>query len=125
VLPTLLSSLRFEHEPEFFNLPDYVLADIMHLAKQIANAQQVIYQPIKVGMLVAGFDIPHAHLHLIPMHDYHDITSKQILEGSVNRVSYEALYQVRLNTYTSVLIGQRSEVRGQKVKIEIMPTVFV
>jgi hypothetical protein len=63
------------------------------------------------------------------------------------------LYQVRLNTYTSVLIGQWSEVSGQrsvvrgqwsevsgqrsvvrgqwsevsgqKVKIEIMPTVFV
>ena len=36
-------------------------------------------------MLVAGFDVPHAHLHLIPMHDYHDLTSKQLLEGKVFR----------------------------------------
>lgn len=75
-----------EHEPDFFELTDDVLTDIMYLAKRIAKAQKIVFQPVKVGMLVAGFDVPHAHLHLIPMHEYHDITSKQLLEGKVSRV---------------------------------------
>jgi histidine triad (HIT) family protein len=32
-------------------------------------------------MLAAGFDVAHAHIHVLPMYDYHDITSKVILEG--------------------------------------------
>ena len=80
-----------EHEPDFFNLPTHVLTDIMKLAKRIAKAQKLAFQPVKVGILVAGFDVPHAHLHLIPMHDYHDITSKQLLEGKVYRAEQAEL----------------------------------
>ena len=75
------------HEPEFFALPDHVHADIMRLAKRTARAQQRTFEPLKVGMLVAGMDVPHAHLHLVPMHDYHDVTSKRMLEGEVSRAS--------------------------------------
>ncbi|MGK7937138.1 MAG: HIT family protein [Xenococcaceae cyanobacterium] len=74
-----------EHKPDFFELSNDVLTEIMYLAKMIANAQKVVFQPVKVGMLVVGFDVLHAHLHLIPMHDYHDITSKQLLEGKAFR----------------------------------------
>ena len=74
-----------EHQPDFFELADDVLNEIMSLAKKIAKAQKIVFQPVKVGMLVAGFDVPHAHLHLIPMEDYHDLTSKQLLEGKVSR----------------------------------------
>lgn len=76
-----------EHEPEFFDLPDLVISDVMRLAKRIAKAQRVAFRPTRVGMLVAGLDIPHAHLHLIPMHDYHDITSKRMIEGKISRAS--------------------------------------
>jgi histidine triad (HIT) family protein len=82
-----------QHESEFFNLPEYILLEIIYLAKQIAKAQQVVYKPIKVGLLVAGFDISHAHLHLILMQDYHDITSKQILTKKVTPASQKDLKQ--------------------------------
>ncbi|BAY80646.1 histidine triad domain protein [Calothrix parasitica NIES-267] len=83
------------HEPDFFNLPDYILLDIMQLARRIAKAQEAVFQPIKVGMLVAGFDVSHAHLHIIPMHEYHDITSKQVLEASVSRASQAQLQKIK------------------------------
>jgi diadenosine tetraphosphate (Ap4A) HIT family hydrolase len=35
-----------------------------------------VTHPQKVGMVIAGFDVPHTHVHLIPMHAYHDITSQ-------------------------------------------------
>ncbi len=85
-----------EHEPDFFDLGDDVHLDITRLAKRIAKAQRRVFKPLKVGMLVAGMDIPHAHLHLIPMHDYHDLTSKKMLEGTVSRASDDELKVNRL-----------------------------
>lgn len=73
------------HEPDFFSLPDDVLAALMQVAKRIANAQKLAFQPKRIGMLVAGFDIAHAHLHVVPMRDYHDLTSRQMLEGGLAR----------------------------------------
>jgi histidine triad (HIT) family protein len=34
-----------------------------------------------VGLVIAGFDVPHTHVHLIPVHDYHDITSRAFAAG--------------------------------------------
>ena len=85
-----------EHEPDFFNLDDEVHLDIMRLAKRVARAQQRVFSPLRVGLLVAGLDVPHAHMHLIPMHDYHDVTSKRMLEGAVTRAGEGELNEHRL-----------------------------
>ena len=75
------------HEPDFFALPDHISTRLLQVAKRMARAQQSAFQPKRVGMLVAGFDIAHAHLHVVPMHDYHDITSKRMLDGVVRTAS--------------------------------------
>jgi histidine triad (HIT) family protein len=38
-------------------------------------------------LAVAGFDVPHAHVHVIPLHDYHDLTSKRLLEGTLTKAN--------------------------------------
>ena len=57
----------------------------MRVVKIIAEAQRSAFRPKRIGMLVAGFDIAHAHVHVVPMHDYHDITSRQMLEGRLSK----------------------------------------
>ena len=42
-------------------------------------------------MLAAGFDVAHAHIRVLPMYDYHDITSRVILEGKRANPSEEEL----------------------------------
>ncbi len=37
------------------------------VAQTIARAQQRVYDPVKVGLLVAGLEVPHVHLHVIPL----------------------------------------------------------
>jgi histidine triad (HIT) family protein len=37
------------------------------VAQTIGRAQAEVYSPIKVGMLVAGLEVPHVHLHVIPI----------------------------------------------------------
>lgn len=56
-----------KHEvDQFFDLDDEMLAGILRFAKPIARAIQEVTGAERVGAIVAGFDVPHAHLHLIP-----------------------------------------------------------
>ena len=45
--------------------PD-VLADVMVVARTIGRVLQEEFQPVKVGVMVVGDEVPHTHVHLIP-----------------------------------------------------------
>jgi histidine triad (HIT) family protein len=65
-----------EHEPDFFKLPDDLYGEVTLSAKRLAGVLAAVTQPRKVGLIIAGFDVPHTHIHVVPMRDYHDITSQ-------------------------------------------------
>jgi len=86
------------------DLPVEVAAHCMVVAQAIGSAQQKAFSPIRVGLLIAGFEVPHAHIHVVPIdHMQHldfslaqtdvdptelDATAKQLrvalrLEGSI------------------------------------------
>src|SRR6478735_4411742 len=65
-----------EHEPDFFHLSDDLYSDLKLAVKRLAAVLAEVTQPQKVGLIIAGFDVPHTHIHVVPMHDYHDITSR-------------------------------------------------
>lgn len=58
---------------DFFDLDDPTLAGLFVFAKPVAHAIAAVTHPIRVGIIVAGLDVPHAHVHLIPMHGYADL----------------------------------------------------
>jgi histidine triad (HIT) family protein len=70
------------HVPDFFALQEPHYGALMQSAKRLAAVLAVVTQPQKVGVVIAGFDVPHTHVHLIPMHAYHDITSQAYLDPS-------------------------------------------
>ena len=70
-----------QHVEVFYALDEHAFIAFMLVVKRMAALIEALYQPKKVGMLAAGFDVAHAHLHVLPLYDYHDITSKVILEG--------------------------------------------
>ena len=51
----------------FYELPDDVLAGIMVFAKPIVKAIEAAVQCQRVGSMIAGLEVPHAHLHLVPI----------------------------------------------------------
>jgi histidine triad (HIT) family protein len=67
-----------QHAPDFFLLDDLSYVALMRSVKRLAAVLDAMThpKPKKVGVVIAGFDVPHAHVHLIPMHAYHDITSQ-------------------------------------------------
>lgn len=50
-----------------FDLPDPLLADTMVFAKKIAAAIDKALSPIRTGVIVEGLEVPHAHVHLVPI----------------------------------------------------------
>lgn len=66
------------HIDHFTDLPDELAAHVMVISQRIGRRIMQVYQPLKVGMVVHGFGVRHAHLNLIPQHDPLDITYKHL-----------------------------------------------
>ena len=52
--------------------PD-VNAHLMRVSQQIATAAQAAFSPSRVGLMIAGLEVPHVHLHVLPIDDMQDM----------------------------------------------------
>ena len=53
----------------WIDLPADLNAKVWAVAQTIGQALAQLYQPVKVGVLVVGEEVPHAHIHLVPFTD--------------------------------------------------------
>jgi len=56
-----------------FDLEDDLLADMMVFAKKVALAIDQTMICKRVGVAVLGLEVPHAHIHLVPLNNLQDI----------------------------------------------------
>ena len=56
-----------------FELPDNYLSEILVFAKPIAAAISASFPCNRVSMVTVGLEVPHAHLHLIPINQADDL----------------------------------------------------
>ena len=57
----------------FFDLTDEEIGAMQIFAKKVAVAIKEAFPCIKVGQAVLGLEVPHAHIHLIPMNSEKDV----------------------------------------------------
>lgn len=57
----------------FFDIDDDKMGEMMVFAKKIAKAIKKTTDCIKVGVAVVGLEVPHAHIHLVPMKKVSDL----------------------------------------------------
>lgn len=50
----------------WLDLEDSEAANLFLLAKRIGDAQHRVFSPARVGLIVAGYEVPHCHLHVVP-----------------------------------------------------------
>lgn len=60
-------------EDYIFDLTDEELANMIVFAKRVAGAIKKALPCRKVGMAVIGLEVPHAHIHLVPMEKESDM----------------------------------------------------
>jgi histidine triad (HIT) family protein len=82
------------HIKDFYDLDKEKYTGLMRAVKNISKRVNDVINPHKVGLIVAGWDVSHAHVHIVPMHDYHDITSKSLLEGKRSNPADDELFRV-------------------------------
>jgi len=57
----------------FFDIAPSDMAGMMEFTSSVAKAVQRAYPCKKVGMTVIGLEVPHAHIHLVPMDSIADM----------------------------------------------------
>ena len=60
-----------------FDLSDDLLSGMIVFAKQVACAQKKAIDCKRIGMAVIGLEVPHAHIHLIPIKNEGDMNFKK------------------------------------------------
>lgn len=53
--------------------PSDVAAHLMKVARTIGRAQETAFGVPRAGLVIAGFEVPHTHLHVIPMRTEADV----------------------------------------------------
>jgi histidine triad (HIT) family protein len=56
-----------------FNLDDRLMAGIGVFSKKVARAIDKVIDCKRIGVAVLGLEVPHAHIHLIPINSLYDI----------------------------------------------------
>jgi histidine triad (HIT) family protein len=67
------------HHDYFDDLPARLAGDIVTLGQRLAREMKTIYGAPRVGFAFMGFDIPHAHAHVMPVFERDDITSRRAI----------------------------------------------
>jgi len=60
-----------------FDLPDEYLQELLLFAQPIAKAIEKSFKCNRCGISVIGLEVPHAHLHLIPINSSNDLNFTQ------------------------------------------------
>ena len=69
-----------------FDIEDQSLADMMVFAKRVSKKVKAAFPCERIGVSVIGLEVPHAHIHLIPIDTMDDMNfSKPKLEISSER----------------------------------------
>ncbi len=79
------------HIDHFCDLPDDAATKVLLVAQRLGRTIRAELKPPRVGLLVGGFAVPHAHLHVVPMHDGHDITSQNYAKVVEGKVTYDIM----------------------------------
>lgn len=66
-----------EHIDHFSDLPDELACSVFLKAHHLSRNLRERLQPERVGFVVHGYGVPHAHLVVVPQHGQNDITSKK------------------------------------------------
>jgi histidine triad (HIT) family protein len=60
-----------------FDMDDELLGEMMVFSKAVAHKIKAVFPCRKVGVSVIGLEVPHAHIHLIPMNEVSDMNFAQ------------------------------------------------
>lgn len=77
-----------EHIDHFTSVPDALAAKIILVAQRIGRTILESYRPERVGYVVHGYGVPHAHFLIVPQNDPNDITSRRFIRVVDGKIEF-------------------------------------
>ena len=73
---------------EWTDLPADTVIHLMAISHKVGKAQKLAFDCERVGIMIAGFEVPHAHIHLIPINSMKDFEfgTKQATDQELTEV---------------------------------------
>ncbi len=65
------------HQDHLWDLDSKNYHYLFEIAKKIRQALSLTYAPPRVGLIVEGFGVPHAHIHITPLYQSEDLKKPQ------------------------------------------------
>jgi diadenosine tetraphosphate (Ap4A) HIT family hydrolase len=56
-----------EEVDHWVDLEPDLAAHLIKVAREVGRAQMQVFNPTRIGMIIAGLEVPHCHLHLVPI----------------------------------------------------------
>jgi histidine triad (HIT) family protein len=75
----------------WIDLDPALTSHLTAVSQTIGRAIQSVYDPLKVGLLIAGLEVPHVHLHLIPISSEADLHLDRAASASADELETEAV----------------------------------
>ena len=66
VVPRLEVDHWLDADPE-------LLSHLTRTAQVIGRAQMAVFKPARIGLMIAGLEVPHLHIHVVPIRGMHDL----------------------------------------------------
>jgi histidine triad (HIT) family protein len=76
------------HIDHFTDIPEALAARLMVIALRIGRRVRTYFRPERVGFLVHGYGVPHAHLIIVPQTGAHHLTSDRFARVEDGRVAF-------------------------------------
>jgi histidine triad (HIT) family protein len=93
------------HYADFWQIPELELSQLFMAVREISRSLKSLFNPRKVAAYSMGLEVEHAHLHVIPVFDPYDLTTRSEYEHTAKerpRAEIERLSNAIRNQLNSV-----------------------
>lgn len=79
----------------WIDAPPDLAAHLFEVAGHIGRAQQAAFQPERVGLIIAGYEVPHTHVHVIPTNDMGELAFANAAASVARETLEDAAAEIR------------------------------
>ena len=74
---------------KIFDLDENTYGGLMNFSRKVAKAMEKVIECERIGLTVIGLEVPHVHVHLIPLHSMED--ARFTTKASLSKEEFEEI----------------------------------